>query len=74
MSSFCDVLQVLCLDHPPHMIRDTALYAPLQQIACTVRPSLRALAKLVLNKDVQSGEHSAVRPPFATSDSSRIKF
>lgn len=54
-------LQVLAIDHPQHMIRDTAFYRPLQLLVHSDRPSLRALAKVVLNKDVQTGEHGAVR-------------
>jgi len=52
--------QVLGILHPAPCTRDTASYGPLQQLACTSRPSLRALAKLVLSVDVQSGEHSSV--------------
>lgn len=55
--------QVLLLSHPRHLTRDTAKYAPLQGLAKTKRPGLKTLAKLVLDVDIQSGEHSSVRRP-----------
>lgn len=53
--------QVLLLSHPAKSTRDTSSFKPLQELAKTKRPSLRNLAKLVLNIDIQSGEHSSVR-------------
>ncbi|KAM0756574.1 ribonuclease H-like protein [Meredithblackwellia eburnea MCA 4105] len=58
--------QVLLLSHPRHMTRDTAKYAPLQQLARTKMPGLKALARLCLGVDIQKGEHSSVRSSFVS--------
>lgn len=58
--------QVLLLSHPRHLTRDTAKYAPLQGLARTKRPGLKTLAKLVLDMDIQSGEHSSIDDARAT--------
>jgi len=50
-------LQALMLDHPPHLIRDTAFHPTL----CPVRPrSLKTLVKEILGVCIQEGEHDSV--------------
>lgn len=48
------------------MIRDTSLYEPLQIAARTSRPSLRALALIVLGLGIQTGEHSSIEDARVT--------
>ena len=50
----------LMLDHPRRLIRDTARYKPLKNQKTKGAQSLKVLSKLVLNADIQSGEHSSV--------------
>lgn len=57
-------LQVLNLKHPKHMIRDTSLYKPFRKISGGKTPSLKLLAKEVLNKSIQIGEHSSIEDAF----------
>ncbi|KAL9978571.1 hypothetical protein ACROYT_G016104 [Oculina patagonica] len=54
-------LEVLLLDHPRKNIRDTAKYKPFQEIVKSKRPSLRNLAKQILNISIQEREHSSVQ-------------
>ena len=54
-------LKVLLLSHPKRDIRDTAEYAPLRR-ANGAKESLKNLAKLECDIDIQQGEHSSVRP------------
>lgn len=54
-------LEVLLLDHPWKNIRDTAKYKPFQKLVKTKTPSLRKLAKQLLNISIQEGEHSSVQ-------------
>jgi RNA exonuclease 4 len=53
--------QVLLLDHPRRLIRDTQRYQPFHEIAKQKRPGLKALAQKILGIDIQSGAHSSVR-------------
>ncbi|KAJ3341399.1 hypothetical protein HDU91_000719, partial [Kappamyces sp. JEL0680] len=53
-------LNVLMLDHPGKLIRDTARYKPLKHPATKNPQSLRALAVQVLGKDIQSGTHCSI--------------
>lgn len=54
-------LRVLQLQHPMRMVRDTSSYRPLvNRVTGGATPSLKVLARCVLNEDIQSGEHSSV--------------
>uniref|UniRef100_V5GJC4 RNA exonuclease 4 n=2 Tax=Kalmanozyma brasiliensis (strain GHG001) TaxID=1365824 RepID=V5GJC4_KALBG len=61
-------LKALLLSHPRPLIRDTATFQPLRDLAKTKYPSLKKLAKLVLGIDIQlEGEsHSSVEDARAT--------
>ncbi|CBQ70803.1 related to REX4-strong similarity to X.laevis XPMC2 protein [Sporisorium reilianum SRZ2] len=61
-------LKALLLSHPKPLIRDTATFQPLRDLAKTKYPSLKKLAKLVLGIDIQlEGEsHSSVEDARAT--------
>nr|CDI52289.1 related to REX4-strong similarity to X.laevis XPMC2 protein [Melanopsichium pennsylvanicum 4] len=61
-------LKALLLSHPKPLIRDTATFQPLRDLAKTKYPSLKKLAKLVLGIDIQlQGEsHSSVEDARAT--------
>lgn len=48
------------LPHPGFAIRDTQLYPPFQNAAKRPTPSLKLLAKIVLNEDIQMAEHDSV--------------
>jgi RNA exonuclease 4 len=50
----------LMLDHPRRLIRDTARYKPLKNQKTKGAQSLKMLSKLILNKEIQSAEHSSV--------------
>ncbi|KAN0060892.1 3'-5' exonuclease [Thecaphora frezii] len=61
-------LKALMLSHPRALIRDTAAYTGLQEIAKSKMPSLKNLAKLVLDIDIQikGKPHSSVEDARAT--------
>ncbi|VEU22381.1 DEKNAAC103680 [Brettanomyces naardenensis] len=60
-------LQSLHLKHPYNSIRDTANHIPYKEaFADGKTPSLRLLAKKLLNLDIQGGEHSSVEDAKAT--------
>ncbi|PWZ03405.1 hypothetical protein BCV70DRAFT_224858 [Testicularia cyperi] len=61
-------LKALLLSHPKPLIRDTATFQPLRDLAKTKYPSLKKLAQLVLGIDIQlEGEsHSSVEDARAT--------
>lgn len=61
-------LKALLLSHPKPLIRDTATFQPLRDLAKTKYPSLKKLANLVLGIDIQlEGEsHSSVEDARAT--------
>jgi RNA exonuclease 4 len=52
-------LDVLMLDHPRKLLRDTARYKPLRNPKTKLPRSLKNLAKDFLKKEIQSGEHSS---------------
>lgn len=54
-------LSALALKHPRSMIRDTSLFTPFRkEYANGKTPSLKKLAKKVLDLDIQNAEHSSV--------------
>lgn len=54
-------LKVLALQHPPKSIRDTSRYRPLiNRVTGGSTPSLKTLARCVLDVNIQTGEHSSV--------------
>ncbi|EFP74512.2 uncharacterized protein PGTG_00468 [Puccinia graminis f. sp. tritici CRL 75-36-700-3] len=60
-------LRALAIDHPPELIRDTSTYQPLWTLANTDRsPSLKNLAKLVLDLKIQKRSHCSVDDAKAT--------
>lgn len=61
-------LKALLLDHPRPLIRDTATFQPLRDLAQTKFPGLKKLAKLVLGLDIQKDgdEHSSVEDARTT--------
>ena len=60
-------LKALMLTHPKHMMRDTALYAPLRRSAGlhTQPHALRHLAREHLGMVIQTGEHSPLEDAVA---------
>ncbi|KAI9713211.1 MAG: 3'-5' exonuclease [Bogoriella megaspora] len=61
-------LTSLLLSHPHHSIRDTSRYLPFRAYSGGRTPSLRKLAKIVLNREIQTGEHSSVEDARAAMD------
>lgn len=61
-------LKAILLDHPRRMIRDTATFQPLRDLAQTKFPGLRKLATIVLGIDIQKKgqEHSSVEDARTT--------
>ena len=53
-------LHALLLTHPGYDIRDTAQWAPFQELVKSKTPGLKRLAREVLGLDIQSGEHDSV--------------
>ncbi|CAH0731183.1 unnamed protein product, partial [Brenthis ino] len=53
-------LGVLFLSHPKRNIRDTSRYKPFRKITKGSTPSLKRLAKEILNIEIQHGEHSSI--------------
>ncbi|XP_033097256.1 RNA exonuclease 4-like [Anneissia japonica] len=53
-------LKVLFLGHPKKNIRDTSEYKPFRRLNKGSKPSLKTLAKLILNINIQGGEHDSV--------------
>jgi RNA exonuclease 4 len=53
-------LKALLLSHPKKDTRDTAKYRVFKNIAKTRYPSLKKLAKEILDMDIQTGEHNPV--------------
>ncbi len=59
--------KVLLLNHPHHMIRDTATYKPLKQHNQRPR-SLKSLSKEFLGRDIQQGKHNPGEDARAAMD------
>lgn len=61
-------LKALLLSHPRPLIRDTATFQPLRDLAKTKHPGLKKLANLVLGIDIQKAgqEHSSVEDARTT--------
>ncbi|CAO1617020.1 unnamed protein product [Parajaminaea phylloscopi] len=61
-------LKALLLSHPRPLVRDTATFKPLRDLAQTKYPGLKKLAKLVLDIDMQGKgeEHSSVEDARTT--------
>ncbi|KAH9473634.1 hypothetical protein Pst134EA_000716 [Puccinia striiformis f. sp. tritici] len=60
-------LSALSLHHPQELIRDTSTYTPLWLIANTKRsPSLKNLARLLLNLHIQKQSHCSIDDAKAT--------
>jgi len=60
-------LQALAIQHPPELIRDTSTYQPLWILANTTRsPSLKRLAKLILDLKIQKQSHCSIDDAKAT--------
>ncbi|OAV86828.1 hypothetical protein PTTG_04709 [Puccinia triticina 1-1 BBBD Race 1] len=59
-------LQALAMKHPPDLIRDTSTYQPLLTLAKTDRPSLKKLAKLILDLQIQQKSHCSIDDAKAT--------
>jgi len=61
--SISNDLHCLYLSHPKHLIRDTAYYKPL----CPKGPrALKTLARTILGKTIQTGEHDSVEDARST--------
>ena len=54
------------MKHPPDLIRDTSTYQPLLTLAKTDRPSLKKLAKLILDLQIQQKSHCSIDDAKAT--------
>lgn len=57
-------LSALLLSHPKSLIRDTSKYGVFKRMSGGRTPGLKRLAKAILGKDIQSGEHSSVSHPI----------
>lgn len=53
-------LKALQLNHPEHMRRDLALYAPFREMNNGHPASLKFLARQLLGRSIQDGQHSSV--------------
>lgn len=53
-------LRVLLISHPHKDIRDTSRYPEFRKFSHGRTPSLKLLAKNILNKDIQDGSHCSV--------------
>lgn len=63
-------LRVLYIKHPSRLLRDTSKFKPLARLVGTNggTPSLRKLAKAILGKDIQDGEHDSVEDARAAME------
>lgn len=59
-------LKALLLGHPKRDIRDTSKHPAYRQLAGGRTPSLKNLARKVLEVDIQGGEHSSIEDARAT--------
>ncbi|XP_060844942.1 RNA exonuclease 4 isoform X3 [Rhopalosiphum padi] len=53
-------LEVLELNHPKHLLRDTSTYWEVKENTKVRKPSLKLLASKLLGVSIQDGEHSSV--------------
>lgn len=53
-------LEVLMLEHPHKMVRDTAKFAPFKKYGHGPKPALKALAREILGVEIQKGQHSSL--------------
>ncbi|KAK3940128.1 ribonuclease H-like domain-containing protein [Diplogelasinospora grovesii] len=53
-------LQVLMLDHPSRLIRDTARYSGFRKYGHGPKPALRVLAREILRLEIHTGQHSSI--------------
>ncbi|GFT75586.1 RNA exonuclease 4 [Trichonephila clavipes] len=51
---------VLFIDHPRRLIRDTSKYAPFRQLSGNRTPSLKSLVSKLLGCEIQGAEHSSI--------------
>lgn len=61
-------LHALMLDHPGKLLRDTARYKPLKNVITKKAQSLKNLARMHLDLDIQTGEHSSVEDARAAME------
>ncbi|KAL8783637.1 MAG: hypothetical protein Q9213_004497 [Squamulea squamosa] len=59
-------LEALLLGHPKRDIRDTSRHPTYRQLAGGKTPSLKRLAKQILDVNIQGGEHSSIEDARAT--------
>lgn len=60
-------LDVLYLTHPKNLTRDTSCYTYIRNTYSNGRtPSLKNLAKVILNREIQSAEHNSIEDAWAT--------
>ncbi|CDK28904.1 unnamed protein product [Kuraishia capsulata CBS 1993] len=67
-------LKVLEIQLDRDHIRDTTNYPPFKHAANTKVPGLRTLAKVVLGKDIQKGQHSSVEDAQITMELFRLEL
>lgn len=53
-------LEVLMLEHPHKMVRDTAKFAPFKKYGHGPKPALKVLAREILGVEMQTGQHSSL--------------
>lgn len=61
-------LEVLMLGHPKRDIRDTARFPAYRKFSMGKSPGLKKLAKIVLGREIQDGEHSSVEDARAAME------
>lgn len=61
-------LSALLLSHPKSLIRDTSKFGTFKRMSGGRTPGLKRLAKAILGKDIQSGEHSSVEDARITME------
>ncbi|XP_072937306.1 uncharacterized protein [Epargyreus clarus] len=61
-------LKALNLNHPEHMRRDLALYVPFRKMNGGHPASLKFLARNLLGRTIQDGQHSSVEDAKASMD------
>jgi RNA exonuclease 4 len=53
-------LEVLMLEHPKKMIRDTARFSGFKKYGNGPKPALRNLSREILGVEIQTGQHSSI--------------